>query len=264
MSQFSGQVPTEADSRPTGAVDTARQEAADVTETARAEAGHVVDTAKQEASHVAHEAKAQLKDVYSQTQRELRDQAAAQQRRVAEGLRSVGDELESLAAGSENPGVATDIVRQASTRLKGASTWLDDRDPGSLMHEVTSFARRRPGVFIAGALLAGLAAGRLTRALAESGAESAQGASAERAADVAAAPTAPAVPAAAPTTTAGDGTPSAAAPGGYGEPGAPGAPVSDPLATPSDLPPSRGEGTPVYDRSRAERARPGEGIGNDL
>lgn len=58
MSQFSGQVPTEADSRPTGAVDTARQEAADVTETARAEAGHVVDTAKQEASYVAHEAKA--------------------------------------------------------------------------------------------------------------------------------------------------------------------------------------------------------------
>ncbi|WP_345750800.1 hypothetical protein [Microbacterium rhizophilus] len=150
-----------------GTAEAAKHEAAEVKDTAKQEAGHVVDTAKQEASNVAHEAKSQAKHVYAQTRRELTDQAATQQQRVAEGLRSIGDELQSMARGSENPGMATEFVQQASTRLSDASSWLSQRDPGSLLNEVKSFARRKPGVFIAGALVAGLAAGRLTRALAE-------------------------------------------------------------------------------------------------
>jgi hypothetical protein len=154
-----------------GKKEAAKQEAAEVKDTAKAEAGHVVDTAKQEASSVAHEAKSQAKHVYAQTRQELSDQAATQQQRVAEGLRAIGDELQSMARGSENPGMATEFVEQASARLSDASSWLSQRDPGSLLNEVKSFARRKPGVFIAGALVAGLAAGRLTRALAENAKE---------------------------------------------------------------------------------------------
>lgn len=150
-----------------GKAEAAKQEAADVKDTAMAEAGHVVETAKEEVSTVAQEAKAQAKQVYAQTRQELTEQAATQQQRVADGLRSIGDELQAMARGSENRGMATELVEQASSRLTGASSWLSDRDPGSLMNEVKSFARRKPGMFIAGALVAGLAAGRLTRALAE-------------------------------------------------------------------------------------------------
>lgn len=152
---------------PHGKTETAKQEASELTETAKEQAADVVETAKQEVSHVAHEAKTQLKDVYAQTQQELKDQAAAQQRRVADGLRSVGEEFGAMARNADGGGMAADLVQQASTRLTGASSWLSQRDPGGLVQEVKTYARRRPGVFIAGAVLAGIAVGRLTRALAE-------------------------------------------------------------------------------------------------
>lgn len=159
-----------------GTVDTAKNEAGEVAGSAKHEAGRVVDTAKTEAASVAREAKSQVKNLYSQTQHELKEQAAVQQQRVAEGLRSVGDELGSMAQKSETPGVAADLVSQVSSRLNGAATWIADRDPGSLLNEVKSYARRKPGVFIAAAALAGLAAGRLTRALAEQAADDKQSA----------------------------------------------------------------------------------------
>ncbi len=153
---------------PSGTVQTAAHEAAGVASTAKDEAVGVVETAKAEAGAVAHEAKDQIRDLYHQSTAQLKDQAAQQQRRVADGLRSVGGELESMSQNSEG-GVAADLVRQASARIQGVAGWIGDRDPGSLLGEVKSYARRKPGTFIAVAALAGLVAGRLTRALSEGG-----------------------------------------------------------------------------------------------
>ncbi len=174
-----------------GTAETAKHEAGEVAGTAKAEAGHVVETAKQEAAGVASEAKSQAKQVYTQTKQQLTEQAASQQQRVADGLRSIGDELDSLAQNSENPGIATDLVRQVSSRVSGASDWLSQRDPGSLVSEVKSFARRKPGVFIAGALIAGVVAGRLTRALAEGAKEEHDSGTGTTSGGVPAAPSAP-------------------------------------------------------------------------
>ena len=146
---------------------TAKQEAGDLKDTAVSEAGHVAETAKGEAKAVASEVKYQAKDLYAQTQRELKDQAQVQQHRVAVGLRSVSDELQSMTAHAENPGLAADLLGQVSTRLSGAASWLGDRDPSAVLAEVKSFARRKPGTFILGAAILGIVAGRLTRALAE-------------------------------------------------------------------------------------------------
>ena len=223
----------------------AKHEAADLKDTARAEAGHVAETAKHEASAVAHETKAQAKQVYAQTRRELTDQAATQQQRVAEGLRSIGDELQSMARGSENPGMATEFVEMASTRLSDASSWLSQRDPGSLMHEVKTFARRKPGMFIAGALVAGLAAGRLTRALAEN-AKDEHDASGSGVGSTGTAGTV-----GTPSTTATPGT--VGTPGSVGTPGTVGgAAVGSPAVVGS-------EPAPMYDQTRAANpaAEPG-------
>ncbi|HWI31029.1 MAG TPA: hypothetical protein VNT50_06040 [Microbacterium sp.] len=167
--------PTSTDaSTPSGStVDAAKNEAREVKDTASAEAGHVVETAKSEAGAVAAEAKTQVKRLYAQTTSELRDQAATQQQRAAAGLASMGDELRALAAGEkpESSGIASDLVREASTRVSDLSSWLGDRDPGSLLQEVKSYARRRPGTFIALAAVAGIVAGRLARALTEHNAD---------------------------------------------------------------------------------------------
>jgi hypothetical protein len=149
-----------------GSLETAKNEASELKHTAAEQGRNVVDTAKHEASAVLGEAKWQAKDLYAQTQRELKDQAKTQQQRIAVGLRSVSDELGSMAASSPNSGVATDLVRQVSSRLSGASAWLGNRDPGAVLQEVKRFARRKPGTFILAAVVVGVAAGRLTRALA--------------------------------------------------------------------------------------------------
>lgn len=251
MSQNYGEVPssegTTTAGSTSGKTEAAKHEATEVKDTARAEAGHVIDTAKSEASTVASEAKSQVKEVYGQTKQELTDQAATQQQRVADGLRSIGDELHSLAQGSENPGIATDLVRQASTRVSGASDWLAQRDPGSLVNEVSSFARRKPGVFIAGALIAGVVAGRLARALGESAKDEHDAHSATDTTPTAPVgsvpprpPVPPVAPAPEPTPLYDDasrpaGAPASAAPFG-------GSPVSD------AAPYSEGIGEPRYDR----------------
>src|SRR5690606_25470999 len=125
-----------------GTVEDAKHEAADLKDSAAAQAKDVLDTAKDEAASVVGEAKLQAKDLYHQTQRELKDQAGAQQQRLAAGLHSVGDELRSMAAGSDGSGIAADLVQQVSGRMSAAATWLGDRDAGSVLDEVKRYARR--------------------------------------------------------------------------------------------------------------------------
>lgn len=225
--------------QPSGTVETAKNEASEVASTATQEAGHVVETAKTEAASVAGEAKTQVKDLYAQTTSELKDQAAVQQQRVAEGLRSVGDELTSMVNTSENPGVAADLVQQVSTRVSDAAAWIGDRDPGSLLNEVKYYARRKPGTFIAIAALAGLAAGRLTRALAANAADEKE----------AAATSAPA-----PVTSS-----ATSAPVGYVADVPPVPPIPSDLVDPEPV-----ATTPVYDQSRAawDDVVSGEGSGD--
>lgn len=169
-----------------GKVGVAKQEAADLKDTAAEQAKDVLGTAKDEASTVLGEAKVQAKDLYAQSQQELKDQADTQQQRIAVGLRSIGDELGSMAAQSTGGGVARDLVEQVSTRLSAAASWLGDRDASSVLNEVKRYARRKPGTFILAAAITGIVVGRLTRALAANAAEDK---------DAAAAPALPPAPA---------------------------------------------------------------------
>ncbi|WJL96929.1 hypothetical protein QSU92_07115 [Microbacterium sp. ET2] len=179
-----------------GTVDTAKREASDLAHTAGDQAKGVVDAAKSEASSVAHEAKYQAKDLFAQSQQELKDQARTQQERVAGGLRAVGGDLQSMADGAASDSLAVDLVRQVSTRVSLASDWLSEREPADVLKEVKRFARRRPGVFILSAAIAGIVVGRLTRALATNAAEAKE----SDAAPATGAPAAAPVPDAAPMT----------------------------------------------------------------
>jgi gas vesicle protein len=156
-----GQSPDEGASTP----QVAKEQAAAVTSSAKDAGQNVAGVAKDEAKNVATEATRQAKDILGQTRTEISQQAADQQQRVAGGLRSLGTELGSMAERSDESGVASDLAQQASAKANELADWLEQRDPGSLLNEVTSFARRRPGVFLAIAVGAGLAAGRLTRGL---------------------------------------------------------------------------------------------------
>ncbi len=146
-------------------------QAANLGDTAAHAAGEVADVTKNEVGKVAAETKKQAKDLLTDARSQLTEQAGEQQAKVAEGLRSISDELTQMATASDADGVATDLVRQAASRTGNVATWLDDRDPGSLLDEVRSYARRKPGTFIALAALAGILAGRLTRSVAADSAD---------------------------------------------------------------------------------------------
>ncbi|WP_346927731.1 hypothetical protein [uncultured Arthrobacter sp.] len=183
--------------------DAAKDEAAELKRQAADSAQTVAETAKTEAANVTAEVKTNARDLLHQAKSDLTDQAGAQQQKVAEGLRSVSTELHSMAAASDQPGVATDLVRQAAERSSAVASWLDGRDPGSLLTEVKSFARQRPGTFLLLAAGAGVLAGRLSRSL-SAGAPETISAAATRVPDTGMAVPPPPVQMPAPeTTTAG-------------------------------------------------------------
>lgn len=146
--------------------DTAKGQASQVGQAAKAQAGQVASTAKDEAKNVAGEAKNQARNLLQETQSQVREQAGGQKDKASGGLRSLAEELRSMADGTQGgptSGMATDLARQASDKAHDLASWLDSREPGDLLEEVRDLARRKPGAFLLGAAVAGVAAGRLTR-----------------------------------------------------------------------------------------------------
>lgn len=171
MSQYTG--PCTPQDAPSAAepstTDVARDEAADVGRSARDAGSQVAQTATDQARQVVAETDRQARDLLGEAQGQARDQASVQQQKAAQQLHSVADELHEMAAKGGQPGLATEVARQAADRIEGAASWLEQRKPGDVLQEVRDFARRRPGAFLIGAAVAGLAAGRLTRGLTSQG-----------------------------------------------------------------------------------------------
>src|SRR6185503_11835207 len=123
----------------------------------------VASTAVSEASNVTAEARRQAKDLGHEFSYQAQQQAALQKDKAASGLHSLGNELRSMAQQGGQSGPVTDLTHQAADKVSDLATWLERRDPGSLLDEVRAYARRKPGTFLLGAVAAGVVAGRLTR-----------------------------------------------------------------------------------------------------
>ncbi|MFG2167233.1 hypothetical protein [Micromonospora chersina] len=151
-------------SRPPGGTgEQARQEASRVGQAATQTGGRVAHAASEQGGHVAAEAWQQTRNLTGQATTQLRDQARTQQHRAADGLRDLGRELGSMAERSGESGLAGEAVRRAADAAQRAAGWLDQREPGEVLDEVRGYARQHPGTFLAGAVVAGLLVGRLTR-----------------------------------------------------------------------------------------------------
>jgi hypothetical protein len=143
----------------------AREQAATVSRSAGEAGGHVAQTAADQAREVVSETARQARDLLGEAGGHARGQAFVQQQKAASQLRSVADELQEMTVKGGQSGVATEVAQQAAERIHGVASWLEQREPADVLQAVRDFARRRPGVFLAGAVAAGLAAGRLTRGM---------------------------------------------------------------------------------------------------
>lgn len=146
-----------------------KERAAEAAGEVDAGAKHVAGVAGDELGNVAHKAKTAARGFFDETRYQLTEQASHQQRRAAGSLRTTGDQLVGMAQSAESDNVATGIVRSVGQKTRDAASWLDQREPGDLVHEVRGFARRHTGAFLLIAIGVGVVAGRLTRALMSNG-----------------------------------------------------------------------------------------------
>lgn len=121
----------------------------------------VADVAQERAHEVAGETSSQVRNVAGELRDQLQDQAETQTKRLAGSVRQLSDELGTMGESGEPSSPATKAVRQIAGRGQDMAARLEDQGPQGLISDLQDFARRRPGVFLAGAALAGFAAARL-------------------------------------------------------------------------------------------------------
>ncbi len=154
-----------ADLSGTSTTDVAKQQASQVAQSASGAVQQVTGTAKDQAAVVASDAKEHARNLVGETRDQVSQQAATQRDKAVTNLRSMGDQLHTMAQSGDSSGVAGTLARQAGDTTHNFAGYLEGREPSDLVDDLTSLARRRPGAFLLGAAVAGIAAGRLTKGL---------------------------------------------------------------------------------------------------
>lgn len=121
----------------------------------------VLDTARHAAAEVGLDPTKLAQDVSSR----IRDAAEAQKSAGAEKVMGVARAIQSAAGEleDESPEVAR-YVRSAASTLEGFTRDLNDRSVDEMTQAVVDMARRSPGLFFAGSVLAGFALFRFLNA----------------------------------------------------------------------------------------------------
>ncbi|WP_055574455.1 hypothetical protein, partial [Streptomyces prasinopilosus] len=151
----------------TGTRDTGEKVKAEASATAgqaKQAAGEVAGTAAEQARTVASEARQQAGTAVHDLRGRAMEEAEEQARRAAGALRGWASDLSDLADHARNDSPARGFAAQAADRGHRAADYLEEQGVEGLVSDLQSFARRRPGAFLGGALLAGLAVGRLAKA----------------------------------------------------------------------------------------------------
>ena len=146
------------------AAGTAAEQSREVAATASQQVGEVAGQAVEQAAAVVGEARDQARALVSQAATEAKTQANAQTDRLAEGLRGIAGQLQALVEGRpQEAGALPDYARQATGQLQRFAGRIADGGVEGVVDDVQRFARRRPGIFLAGAAVAGFLGGRLLR-----------------------------------------------------------------------------------------------------
>jgi hypothetical protein len=162
-------------SAPDGSGDSkARQVASQGKDAAGQAAGEVKDTAKEQAQRVAGEAKAQVRNVASDVRSKVSDQARSQNEKLVGSIRQTADQLDEM-RGERMEGPAAAVVSRVADGGRQLADYLDRNGPEGVLQEVQDFARRRPGAFLATALVAGFVVGRIGKGVAKADSDAGTG-----------------------------------------------------------------------------------------
>lgn len=121
---------------------------------AKAQIRHTADKARHEATRVMDEAKERGQDMLA----EQRQSAAGQLDGVANALRQTAQQLNR-----QNQPKLAEYAEWTAGCVEGCARTIRERDAGEMVDQVQDFARRQPGLFLGGAVVAGLLAARFMR-----------------------------------------------------------------------------------------------------
>lgn len=113
-------------------------------------------------------------DIAGQTLGQVKDKAASvigeQKTNLATGINTVADSIrqigENLRTGDENNQIASLVGKYGDTlagRVEKLSSYIDDKELSELVHDVETFARRNPALFVGGAFALGVIAARFLK-----------------------------------------------------------------------------------------------------
>lgn len=157
--------------RTAAAAGAVQEKAAQGAEVVTEHASSVAGTAKQQAAGVAGEARSQARDLAGQVRGQLRDQAHSQTHSLAANLQRASDDLREMSGSARPDSAAANVVRRLADGGGRVASRLEDRGPEGLLSDLEDFARRRPGVFLAGAALAGFAVARAGKSVSAAGSD---------------------------------------------------------------------------------------------
>ncbi|GGQ59592.1 hypothetical protein [Couchioplanes azureus] len=147
-----------------GAKEQAKHVAGEGAHAAGQAAGEIKDTAVEQAQRVGAEAKTQMRNVASDVRDRVSTQARDQNDKLVGTLRQAADQLDEM-RGERQDSPAAQVVSRIAEGGRQMADYLDRNGPEGVLREVTDFARRRPGAFLATALAAGFVAGRLGKSV---------------------------------------------------------------------------------------------------
>ncbi|WP_051807166.1 hypothetical protein [Streptomyces sp. NRRL F-2664] len=187
-------------SRTAAAAQTVQDKAGEGASLVGGKAAEVGGTAKEQAAQVMGEATAQARDLVGELRTQLTGQAGTQTQRLADNVRRLSDELRELGENGKPDSTMAGVARQIADSGRQVADHVAQRGPDGLVTDLQNFARRRPGVFLAGAALAGFVIARAGKGVgAAASAQTPDDSGAERSAD---APAVVAMPPAGPTEPA--------------------------------------------------------------
>jgi uncharacterized protein YjbJ (UPF0337 family) len=159
-----GQYDSGSSSQSSSTADTAKSEAKNVKDAAAGATSQVAGTAKEQAGHVVSDVRQQTRQLADETRSQLTSQVSGQRDKAVGGIRSIGDELRSLASGEGGQsGMVSQLAHEGADLTHKVADFIEQREPAELVDEVRRYARRKPGTFLIGAAIAGVVVGRLTR-----------------------------------------------------------------------------------------------------
>jgi hypothetical protein len=150
--------------------DATMAEASNVASVAADGARDVASEVGTQAKAVASEAKQQLDRLVIQGRDEVRLQAEQRSSQAAGRLRTLSEHFSALVDGRPgDAGPLVGYVNDVQHQLRSVVTRLEQGGPQGILDDVTQFARRRPGLFLAGTAGVGFVVGRVVRAGAATG-----------------------------------------------------------------------------------------------